>query len=78
MIPKQTLYYWRAVLRDKGYATKTAKSAAHALENYHENMPGLILLDLMMPEINGQEMLARLKSNSLDQSYSCHYCICNY
>jgi CheY-like chemotaxis protein len=60
-----TLVLLRAVLRDKGYATKTAKSAVHALKMITGEQPALILLDLMMPEINGQEMLASLKSNSL-------------
>jgi two-component system, sensor histidine kinase and response regulator len=55
----------KAVLKDKGYVTKTARSAVHALKMINDKQPDLILLDLVMPEINGQEMLARLKSNAL-------------
>ena len=59
------LVLMQAVLRDKGYATKSAKSAVHALKMINDIQPKLILLDLVMPEINGQELLTKLKSNSL-------------
>ena len=39
-----------------------ATSGAKALEYVEENMPDLILLDIMMPEMDGYEVCARLKA----------------
>ena len=38
-------------------------SGAEALEGLQEKAPDLILLDLMMPEMDGLEVCRRLKSN---------------
>ena len=46
-------------LRYQGYEVDTAASGAEALEHVHRARTNLILLDLMMPVMDGQEMLAK-------------------
>ncbi|MBR6851901.1 MAG: response regulator, partial [Lachnospiraceae bacterium] len=51
----------RNVLEDT-YDLYEADSAAKAFEMLKELEPDLILLDVVMPEMNGMEMLKKLKS----------------
>ncbi len=46
-----------------GYTTRKAENGAAALELVAETPPDLILLDIMMPDINGYELCRRLKGN---------------
>jgi len=46
------------------YRVVIAQSGEQALENVHKNSPDLILLDVMMPGIDGFETCRRLKENS--------------
>jgi CheY-like chemotaxis protein len=41
------------VLRDAGYATRCALNGREALDVVAHGMPGLILLDMLMPVMNG-------------------------
>ena len=47
-----------------GYETITAGDGNDALENAAKNAPDLIILDLMLPGIDGTEVARRLKSDS--------------
>lgn len=49
----------QAVLEDAGYATEAAANGRDALERIAEHRPSVIILDLMMPVMNGYEFLAR-------------------
>jgi len=49
-------------LTKEGYAVIVARNGKQALEQAN-NLPDLILLDIMMPEYNGIEVLKRLKNN---------------
>jgi putative two-component system response regulator len=40
----------------------TTTESKHALEMIHREMPDLVLLDIMMPDINGLELLRRIRS----------------
>ncbi|MFO8002506.1 MAG: response regulator [Marinilabilia sp.] len=51
-----------ALLEDAGYTTRTALSASEGWTAIHEQKPGLLLLDLLMPRISGFQMLDRLKA----------------
>lgn len=51
------------ILEAKGYQTSFALSGREALERLTILTPDLILLDLMMPDINGLEVCQRIKSN---------------
>ena len=48
-------------LTKKGYYVMIARSGEEALEKVKEEMPHLILLDIMMPGMSGIETLKRIK-----------------
>lgn len=54
-------------LQREGYTIYTARNGKEALDQ-SEKKPSLILLDVMMPELNGIEVLKNLKKNPLTQS----------
>ena len=49
--------YVRASLESEGYAVREAGSAEEGLAALEEESPDLILLDVMMPKVDGWEML---------------------
>jgi CheY-like chemotaxis protein len=51
------------VLSDAGYETKRAPSAVEAAEIARATLPDLILLDVMMPDRNGWDVLEDLRSH---------------
>jgi two-component system sensor histidine kinase/response regulator len=53
------------MLRNEGYHVMPATSGVQALERAHAQPPDLILLDLMMPEMDGLEVCSRLKAEPL-------------
>ncbi|HVP19458.1 MAG TPA: HD domain-containing phosphohydrolase [Spirochaetia bacterium] len=50
-------------LRAGGYATQLAENGQAALEALSQQLPDLILLDLVMPGMNGFQVLKKLKSD---------------
>ena len=52
----------QAILKKEGYTLLTCDSGAKALRIAHDKHPNLILLDIMMPEMDGYEVLQHLKS----------------
>jgi DNA-binding response OmpR family regulator len=48
-------------LENDGYIVITAEDGVKALEKIAEFIPDLILLDIMMPRLNGLELLKKLK-----------------
>lgn len=58
------------ILRNQGYEVMPATSGAEALEIVALQLPDLILLDLMMPEMDGLEVCRRLKADSRSQTIS--------
>ncbi len=53
----------QAVLNNKGYIIETALNVKDAYSIMNRKMPDLILLDLLMPRINGYEFLKEIKAN---------------
>ncbi|HXT17977.1 MAG TPA: diguanylate cyclase [Gemmatimonadaceae bacterium] len=53
----------RARLESWGYATESAADGEEALEKVECTVPDLILLDVMMPKIDGIEVARRVKGN---------------
>lgn len=53
----------QAILKKEGYTLLTTDSGAKALRLAQDKHPNLILLDIMMPEMDGYEVLQHLKSN---------------
>lgn len=55
--------YLEQELADLGYATLSAGSGQDALAQTATSAPDLILLDIMMPTMNGFQVLEQLKAN---------------
>jgi len=55
------------ILRGEGYLLTEADSGEKALQVYAESLPDLVLLDVMMPGIDGFETCRRLNKNYGDQ-----------
>lgn len=51
-------------LENDGYEVVTADDGDMALAKVNESKPDLILLDIMMPKVNGLQVLAKLKENN--------------
>ena len=51
----------RANLEAEGYGVREAGSAAEGLTSLEEEAPDLLLLDVMMPEVDGWEMLRQVQ-----------------
>ncbi|MCK6556000.1 response regulator [Candidatus Binatia bacterium] len=54
----------RGILEPRGYAVRVADRGATAIEMVKADPPDLLLLDVMMPEMSGFEVLQRIKSDS--------------
>ncbi|MGQ9523361.1 MAG: response regulator [Armatimonadota bacterium] len=51
------------ILKTEGYSVITVDRGDAALEAAEREKPDLVLLDVMMPEVNGFDVLARLRQN---------------
>jgi DNA-binding response OmpR family regulator len=61
--PKMTRFI-RLNLELEGYGVSEATNGLQALEKVREELPDLVLLDVMMPEMNGFETLERIRQVS--------------
>ncbi len=55
---------YRIKFEAEGYTVDTAENGKLGLELIEKMKPDIILLDLMMPEMNGDEMLTKLRKQS--------------
>jgi DNA-binding response OmpR family regulator len=55
---------YRIKFESEGYTVETAENGVLGLELAENMKPDIILLDLMMPEMNGDEMLEKLRKTS--------------
>ncbi len=53
---------YRIKFETEGYIVETAENGKLGLELVKVMKPDIILLDLMMPEMNGEEMLTKLRA----------------
>ena|SRR6056297_171287 len=54
----------KGYLEKEGYDTITAEDGQEALEYYKNENPDLIILDLMLPEMSGEEVCSRIRHAS--------------
>jgi DNA-binding response OmpR family regulator len=55
------LHFLELVLRERGYDVLTAANGRQAVELAREARPDLVLLDIMMPQMDGWEVLKLLR-----------------
>src|SRR4051812_3787930 len=51
------------LLRDDGYDVDTAKNGAEALAKLGQHLPCVVILDLIMPVVDGNEVYLRMKAD---------------
>ena len=54
----------RAYLEQEGYAVQTAQNGRSALQIFRDFQPDLIVLDIMLPEVDGLEVLRQIRQTS--------------
>lgn len=52
------------MLSEQGYKVRMAQDGTMAIMSIQSSVPDLILLDIMMPELNGYEVCSKLKASS--------------
>jgi PAS domain S-box-containing protein len=62
---RENLMFLDSMLSDAGYRVRPAISGAIALDAIGNFLPDIILLDIMMPDMDGYEVLQYLKKNKL-------------
>jgi CheY-like chemotaxis protein len=55
----------RLIFEHAGHQVTEAANGAMALQRIHENVPDLIVTDIMMPVMNGGEFIARLRADTV-------------
>ncbi|KAF5091639.1 Chemotaxis response regulator protein-glutamate methylesterase [anaerobic digester metagenome] len=62
--------YLADILTNAGYqVTGKASSGAEAISLFHQNKPDLVTLDLIMPDMNGMDLLKVMKGTSPSVSF---------
>ena len=52
-------------LRREGFTVRTARDGREALAEIHSDRPALVILDLMLPKVDGIEIVHRLRNNKM-------------
>ncbi|MCX6155326.1 MAG: response regulator [Candidatus Kapabacteria bacterium] len=61
----ENLLLLNGILSKQGYNVHAVKSGKEAFERINVSVPDLILLDIMMPEMDGYEIFQKIKANEL-------------
>nr|WP_199311893.1 response regulator [Phormidium tenue] len=60
---EDNLFLLRTVLETEGYEVETAGNGGSALAKVEHAPPDLILMDVMMPDMNGYEVTKKIRQN---------------
>ena len=63
------LFLYKTILKEKGYKIKCFESPLNALKELQSTPPKLLLLDFMMPEINGDELMVKISELKVINSF---------
>lgn len=63
---KNILKLYRAELEDEGYTVITANSGREAMDIFESENPDLVTLDILMPDIDGIQILRQMKERKPD------------
>jgi two-component system response regulator MprA len=55
-------HYYSRVLRFQGFEVREACNGLEALDRLHDEEPDLVLTDIMMPVLDGLELIRRIRS----------------
>jgi CheY-like chemotaxis protein len=61
----------RLLLAGANYDVREARNGRECLDSARENPPDLIMVDISMPELDGWEVFAALKANSVTAHIPC-------
>jgi len=56
----------KKIMENLGCEVEEAISGREGIKKYHEKKPDIVFLDLLMPDINGVEVLKELKAKNLN------------
>src|SRR5258708_2656159 len=59
---------WKLIFQKSGFEVLTANTAKTGIESSQKNQPDFILLDQIMPDMKGNDLLKMLKSDQSTQS----------
>ncbi|MGL4666321.1 MAG: response regulator [Saezia sp.] len=62
---KTELAYLTSILKQGGYSIRTAENAEQAMQRLGENAPDLILMDVIMPGMNGFQLTRKIKRETV-------------
>lgn len=60
----------KACLEGEGWKTYSALDGDEAIKSVHENLPDLVILDIMMPGVNGIEVCRHIAATSSISGYN--------
>ncbi|BCB97341.1 two-component system response regulator [Dissulfurispira thermophila] len=63
---KNILKLYQAELEDEGYTVVTANSGKEAMDIFESENPDLVTLDILMPDIDGIQVLRQMKEKKPD------------
>ena len=62
----------RLILSRRGFEVVGAAGGVEGIKLVREMLPDLVLLDLMMPDMDGWEVYQQMKADEFHAQYSCH------
>jgi len=57
------LVFLKQILEQAGYVVRYAETGAEALSSLNSHLPDLVILDILLPDIDGFEVCKRIRSN---------------